>query len=161
MNTDNFQRIEAIYIGRETTSEGKLGGLWLPIDHIAKLEDANHAYQLASLFAAKERNLPKVIGIAYVLNGVRDDEGQIIRKRGDYKFEGNINKFELPEGYRAAWEAQDKAKRVADRVRKRYKEMRSDDALRDQLKSLQADYHATDRIGRLALEVVVLDILRS
>lgn len=60
----------------------------------------------------------------------------------------------------AHWQAVDRAKEVAERARK-LEQKYDRDELRERLQPLKHDYLKTDKLGRLALEVVILDILRS
>jgi hypothetical protein len=159
--TAEIKPIEVIYLGRAETDKGKCAMIILPRGRLAYAVNAEGAVALASLFECKERDLPRAIGAVYVFDGVLDEAGSMIKKRGDQKFVPDVQSATISPEWIASWQAQHDARRVAARARKLEAEMAKDNKLSKLLAPLRQQYTATDRIGKLALEVVVLDTMRK
>jgi hypothetical protein len=157
---DGFKDMFAIYCGRITTVDKKSAALWLPVDLMEQVKTSDDALSLASAFVTKSRDLPRIIGITYAITGKCDEAGGLTNMRGSYKYRSDAPSG-LPDTIKASLQARDEALKVADRVQKNYAELRNDAAIRTAIGALRQSYLSTDRIGRLALEVVVLDILRN
>lgn len=158
--TDDYTDTLFVYIGRGETSDGRGGGKIIAIDLLKRCETLAYAEQQSSFFIMKDRELPRAVGFVYTIKAKIDETGRITNIRGSHSIDGNQDKHGINKAWLAHWQAQERAQKVADKVRKIEKKYDRDE-LRAQLSTLKRDYMATDKIGRLALEVVVLDILRS
>lgn len=150
--------VEVVYIGRGKSKEGKICRLLLPLARVKECADAQEAWMDSSAFACKVSELPRRIGGIYTIDGDLDDAGKLTRTRGNPVFVAEKGYRVKPE-WVAKWEADDKAFQVAERARRLEKEL-SNQALLNHLEPIRGAYRNTDAIGRLALEVVILDKLR-
>jgi hypothetical protein len=150
-----------VYIGRGEI-DGKPTVTWLPVGLLDQCKNADDAETKASAFSVKRGyRFPVSIGTVYVVDGVLDDTGRMRRAVPDWKFNPQEdNARHINPEWVAAWEARDQAAVVAKRARKTLDDLAKDKKLPRMLGDLRKRYNATDRIGRLALEVVVLDLLR-
>lgn len=149
-----------VYIGRGVTEKDVTVGRIISIDLLKRCTTRGEAEGLSSAFAMKERELPRAIGFVYSIKAICDDVGRITNIRGRHDIDGDQLKHGINKEWLAHWQAIGDAKRVEDRARKLHNKYNRDE-LRDRLKPLTYDWLKTDKIGRLALEVVILDILRS
>lgn len=158
---DDTKPTTFIYIGRGTTSDGKLGAKIIALDLLRKCTARLQAEQLSSFFTMKERELPRSIGFTHTIKAKCDDTGRIVLIRGNHtpSYEQVRHTGDIAE-WVAHWQAIDTAEKIAVRARKALAKYDRDE-LKQRLKPLKHDWQTTDRIGRLALEVVILDILRS
>lgn len=160
--SDDIKPIDVVYLGRTETTDNKVGMILLPANLLCKADSAGSARDLASVFNCKERDLPRVVGGAYVFDGALDDNGRMVKVRGNYKFDPAVHeRVIVNKAWAAVWQACSDGARVAARARKLEADLAKDDKLRKLISPLRQRYGATDKIGRLALEVVVLNALRS
>jgi hypothetical protein len=151
---------KAVYLGRHATDSKKTAHLFVTVHHFNEIADADALRDKASAFEFK-KSPPKIVGGVYTIHGDLDSDGRFNKLivAGD--------KAPLFTGERAGkrelvgiFEARDKAFGVADRARKLTEQMKDDLELPKLLKRMRQRFGATDAIGRLALEVVILDALR-
>lgn len=152
---DKEKPMRVIYVGAMVLENKSLGFGLLPtlIDGGPTADtmlDAASAFMLRS-----NRSKPGVIGGVYEVDGIVDD-GRLVRIVGNLKFTGD----RIEPKVAAVLKLRDSTVRVADRVRKTEAAEARKDALADFLKPLRMRYGSTDRIGKLAFEVLVLDALR-
>lgn len=151
---------EIVYLGqREMVSEDKgriLVGAFILKDGFDTSKSADDIDAAMSPFAFKRNKLPKVVGGIYKARAKIED-GRLKSLVSEYSYTGETI---LNGTLRAAFELRDDASRVAERARKIEAEAKGDDKLGKLLAPLRQRYLATDRIGRLALEVVVLSAIR-
>lgn len=159
LETETQHRV--VYLGRAMTVARKLAAMWLPMELAAKCFSAEAAYNEASPFECKLRDLPSVVGGAYLLTGSLDSiTGRLRVKRGPAKFDyETVDR--MPKSWVATWKAMDDAQQVKDRAKKIHDDAAKKKPLLDVLRPLRIQYQSTDRIGKLALEVVILDAIRN
>lgn len=144
-DSDDYEPINFIYIGRCTLKGGKTGGQIITVE---------------LLNSCNSRDLPKAIGFVYTVKAKLDEHGRITNIRGPRSIDTDQRKFAIRKDWVAAWQAQDKALDVAARARKIEQDHKLNE-LRAHLQKLKHEYGKTDPIGKLALEVVVLAALRG
>lgn len=149
-----------VYIGRGIGKDKVTGGKYVPLDLLKRCETRAQAEEKASLFAMKDRELPRAIGFVYSIKAKLDENGGMIGILGNHIPDGNQAEHKINREWIAHWQATDRAEQVAKRARKLETEYKLDE-LRERLAPLKHDWGKTDKIGRLALEVVILDILRG
>lgn len=159
---DDYKPTTFIYIGRGKTADEKTGGKIISTELLARCGTREQAEQRSSFFLMKDRELPHAIGFVYSVKAKLDEEGKITGIRGEYRMDSdqsaNLHRFNKE--WLAHWQAHDLAKQVETRAKKL--EAKHDrNELRARLDPLRKDYLSTDKIGRLALEVVILDIMRN
>lgn len=164
MTTTAIQPLLCVYMGRAEIDKN-LCAVFLPIELLDKCRSPDDAANKASSFKHKERELPRAIGAIYTVNNgvINPDSGRLEKMQpGSAAFYApNNEKRHVNHEWIAIWEARDTAIRVATRSRKIEDELVKDSKLAKALAAVRDQYSSTDRIGRLALEVVVLDILRN
>lgn len=151
---------EIVYLGqREMISEDKgriLVGTFMLKSSYDSAKSADDLDAIASPFGFKRNKLPKVVGGIYKVRAkIEDGRLKSLVPEYSYLAESIVHVTLL-----AAFQARDAAARVAERVRKMEAEAKAEDNVGKLLAPLRQRYLATDRIGRLALEVVVLSYLR-
>jgi hypothetical protein len=155
-----FKETPVIFIGRAETTDHKMGALYIPVELYKNCETVEQVRALSSVFVAKD--MPRAVGAVYTANVNLDEHGKIERMRGAPKFNiDETNKIHVRRDFKATWEAHDEAARVAARARKTYDKIAKDSQLEKSLTQLRMQWGQTDKIGRLALEVVVLHVLRN
>lgn len=159
--TDEIKPISVIYIGRTKTSDNKIGAKFLTIEQYREAKTLEEIEEVCSLFAAKERELPRSVGTVYKINGLIKGGRLFKANVGSCSFDPIENdKHIVRVDWTAVWEARSESFRVAARAEKLHAAIIKDEKLPKLLRSLRHQYGSTDRLGKLALEVVVLDILR-
>lgn len=156
--------IPVVYMGRDDTSEGKAAIRIIPLDLLKAFEKPTKPdviENVASLFETK-KTLHRAIGAVYIARGKLADDGRLQTwVKDQLNFSDDLTDgLHVDRDLVARWEAQDKATIVARRARKIEADLLKDSQLAKHLRELRKSYIDTDKIGRLALEVVVLDILR-
>ena len=153
--------IKVIYLGRMETSANKPGDMMIPVKLFNEMDiNADVVENLASLFETKRSAPRRAIGSVYTIRGILSPDGRLQTwVRDSFKWCGDDSP--MPDEMTAKFEAKTRAMEVARRAAKLEKEALSDGKLVGQLKALKMRYSATDKIGRLALEVVLLDVLRN
>lgn len=158
---DDTKPTTFIYIGRGMSGKNELGAKIIALDLLRKCTTRLQAETLSSFFTMKERELPRSIGFTHTIKAKCNDEGRIILIWGSHtpSYEQVRHTGDIAE-WIAHWQAIEDAEKIAVRARKALAKYDRDE-LKQRLKPLKQDWQTTDRIGRLALEVVILDILRS
>lgn len=149
-----------IFIGRVEFTSGKIGARYISVDLLRKCSDIDEAEKLSSAFELKAREIPRHIGFVYTIKARIGEDGRMMGIQGNPFGSTDQDTTGIDPEWFAYWQAQDRAKDVSERVKKLEAKYDRED-LRRRLIPLKADYMKTDKIGRLALEVVVLDILRN
>lgn len=150
--------VPIVYLGvREGYDGKKLYGYYCLLSAINANTTIDKLEEIASPFDFAKKALPRTIGGIYTAP-VRIVDGRIKSLAPTYKFIGDKITFEQ---ITAACETRDHAARVSQRARKIEIDMAKDSAVARCLRPLQRSYAATDTIGRLALEVVILAELRK
>jgi|ERR1700748_696380 len=128
-----------------------------------KCETVAEAELRMSLFSVKSKMVPPVIGQAFDIKCmIKNDTVHRIELLPKWKYNRSTQQLTSDKNeWIAKWEAHSYAAAVEQRARKTLAKIEKDSKLVDALSSLRRDYHSTDRIGRLALKVAVLDVLES
>lgn len=153
--------LQVYFLGRRETAEGKLAHSIMPVHFTDSLIDSyEDLAQHASLFPPPKKGVrgPSIVGAVYRCKGKlgADRRIQTIQLSYDWVQGAPLLKKEL----RVACEARDAATAVAMRARKEYAALKRDSKLDDWMRPFKVRWTATDAIGRLALEVVILHELR-
>lgn len=161
----NLQPIAVVFVGRTENDKGEPAVQWLPVALIDTCETADQATDLASAFTVKRSfRYPPSVGAVYIVEGVLDDNGRLVKAvTSGWKFNPahHNNSRNINREWIAVWEARADAVLVAARARKVLADLSKDKMLPAVLGKLRQRFTQTDRIGRLALEVVVLNCLRN
>jgi hypothetical protein len=138
---DGFVPVEAIFAGRRETKDNKVAIVFYLLNEkrLALFEDGRSKFRA-------------VIGGVYVLA----QKGESFRLSDKYVRPSNDPQV-------AEWQAADEAVDVAIRARKLIAQQRKDAkaSILRAVEPFREEYRRTDRIGRLALEVVLLHALRQ
>lgn len=161
--SEEFKETPIIYMGRQETADYKIGAVYITVDAYRKCETVEQVRANSSIFTAKkESDLPRAIGVVYLANITIDDSGAIQRMRGHPKFvTTEDDAVHIRKDWIARWQAHDAAARVAARSRKTLEKLAKDSHVEKSLLNLRMQYGQTDKIGKLALEVALLSMLRS
>lgn len=159
MNTEaeRRQEIEVIYLGQRESEKGKLACAFVPAALVSGETDQEQLRKAWSLFFFKEREVPRLVGGIYKLGCVLGADGRIEKVYGTAK--PTSERWNNTQAT-AMCEAHDKAARVAKRARAEQERLRKDGTLARLLTPLRARYDATDFLGRVAIECVILAELR-
>jgi hypothetical protein len=151
--------IKIIYLGNFELAGGELGFAILAQDHYEKGKALLPSDDRISVFGVKRgKAQPRVVGGFYEWEGIVDPTGKVTTiRREEPKFSGRVVDTE----FITSWETHSKAAETAHRARKVEAKLRSESDLSATLAPIKRIYSKTDRIGQLAIEVVVLNELRK
>ena len=143
-----------VFVGMVELKGGKFGHGFALQSRL--FESADEMRSTAAAFTLKgHKRKPRVVGGIYKVEGTVDD-GKIVRVETEFSYTGDTVEPKM----RAALEAHNDAVRVAERARKIEATDGQRDTLAILLQPLRKRHSMTDAIGKLALEVVLLNALR-
>lgn len=161
---ENIQPVRVIFLGEARGTEGKIMHLiteekYKAVDKFSVddiLQNSTSAFSVRKKKAGFNAN-PRAIGGIYIIDGIVGEENKLQRIRGDFKYTGETIRSNSSI---AAFEGRAEAEAIAMRAEKLEKDQEVSDMLAKALDPLRRKWGATDSLGRLALEVLVLKKLR-
>ncbi len=149
--------ILAVYLGR-TYNSGKLCACFMTLTDLKECTSPEEALITSAIFSNKSNQLPRMIGGIYNIRGRLDGTSLKSMIPGVHKWTGD----KWPKASDVAfWESRDQAAVIAERAKTLEKSEEKRSAITALIEPLRMRYTATDAIGKLALEVLVLKKLRG
>lgn len=152
--------LNVVYMGMGTLTGGKQCVLLIPLALLRKQKSYDAAKQQASAFTLKRGVTPKAIGAVYNIPGELNVDGTISTIKGRFEYNSELSGA-VDSDMVLAMQAEHRAREITRRADKEEKEFGRDKEMLRALEVLRRRYRSTDKLGKLALEVLLLDALRN